>query len=210
MQHSTKSSRNSRYSLSNLWYYYKYYLLAALFLIVCILLACFWGSPSEPQAYTALLLNAQARSEDVSFPEEFAQAAGLEPEQGVPAFLTGFYMTQASVDGSMVTKQTIETRVASGDLDVALMQSQWFSMYEDVLFQDLRTCLSSDLLEQLEDRLYYVQPDIGEPYPIGIDVSDSTVLSQAYAYPDEPYWLGVCVNSENTELTEVLIRYLFS
>lgn len=210
MQHSSESSRSSRYSPANLWYYYKYHLLAALFLISCILLACFWGRGSEPQAYTALLLNAQPRSEEVSFPEDFTQAAGLGDEEGTPAFLTGFYMTQTSAEGSMMTKQTIETRVASGELDAVLMQSQWFSVYEDVLFQDLRTCLSSGLLEELADRLYYVQPDTGEPYPIGIDVSGSAVLSRAYAYPDEPYWLGVCVNSEHSELTEALIRYLFS
>lgn len=105
------------------------------------------------------------------------------------------------------------------------------------LFKDLREYLDEETLEKLEGKIYYVdgaildmlnapvgtnininslkypdpkKPELMEkPIPVAIDVSDRTVLQDAY-YRNEPVlYLGMVANTPRPTLVIDLIKYLF-
>ena len=107
--------------------------------------------------------------------------------------------------------QAFVAMVESGDLDVLVMGEEGLKgVGSSGRLLDLRDDRCSHLLEQYSDRIIYCDPYdteySGEPVPIGIDLSDSLLVTKYHLYEKECA-LGIGAYTKRPESVETFLRF---
>ncbi|MCH5270133.1 MAG: hypothetical protein J1E83_05235 [Lachnospiraceae bacterium] len=225
--------------LSYFWTYYKWYVLGgALALIVLIYLTVEIVTDKE-EALFGIVVNSSPLGEDHEFAAAFMEYAGMDPKKYEVSFNSALMLGDQMSMETVSTRELIMVYTATGDMDVAIMDTLAFETYcYTELFFDLSTILPADMFSSLEGRIYYrdnavakelnaawdanesteeiVIPDpfnpeaMKEPVPVGIDISDCTALTNAYYYSNKPVLLGLPVTSDRTDTAIKFIEFLFA
>ncbi len=72
---------------------------------------------------------------------------------------------------------------------------------------DLHAPICDDIRERWQDRLIWYQPEEGEAIPVGIDVSDSLLITRYHLYEDG-CGLGIGVESRNLDNVERFLSFI--
>ncbi|MCD8021841.1 MAG: hypothetical protein LUF30_02255 [Lachnospiraceae bacterium] len=98
--------------------------------------------------------------------------------------------------------------IAANQVDVSLMDQETFEQYAELqYYADLTEVLTEEQLEKWADRLIYIEDEEGVTAAYGIDLSDSSILTENYLYSDTVYG-GVIANSEHMELCGTFFEWL--
>lgn len=225
--------------LSYFWTYYKWYVLGgALALIVLIYLTVEIVTKKE-EALFGIVVNSSAMGTDEEFAASFMEYAGIDAAKYQVTFNSALMLTEQMSQDSVNTRELIMVYTATGDMDVAIMDTLAFETYSySEIFFDLSVVLPEEMLASLEGKIYYrdnvvarelnaawdanestediVFPDpfkpeeMEEPVPIGIDISDCAALQSAYYYPGKPVLLGIPATSDRTDTAIKFIEFLFA
>ena len=225
--------------LSYFWTYYKWYVLGGTLALIVAISFIVQIVTKKEEALFGIVVNASSYGKDREFASSFMEYAGIAPDKYEVTFHSALSLTEQMSQDAVNTRELIMVYTASGDMDVAIMDTLAFESYAySELFLDLSVVLSEELFSSLEGRIYYkdnatagefnaaldagestediVFPDpfkpedMKEPIPIGIDISDCEVLEDAYYYPNKPVLLGLPATSGRTNMAIKFIEFLFA
>lgn len=225
--------------LSYFWTYYKWYVLGGALALIVLIYVTVEIVTNKEEALFCIVVNSSPMDRDHEFAAEFMKYAGMDPNKYEvninSALMLGDQMSMDTVN----TRELIMVYTATGDMDVAIMDTLAFETYcYTELFFNLSTILPADMLSSLEGKIYYRDnavarelnaawdayesteditiPDpfkpemMKEPMPVGIDISDSAALQNAYYYPGKPVLLGLPATSDRTDTAIKFIEFLFA
>ncbi len=219
---------------SYFWTYYKWHVVALV--VVISLGASFVHSlvNKKELGFYAALINASDLEGDALL-QDFLQTYDLDARTYDYILDSSLFLDANGMsDASVATTQKLVVYLAAAQLDVMVTGQDVFSQYAYTdTFTDLRTLLTPRELEQLSDRLYYIDravvariaeaqermddsysPEIvtdpalmEEPVPVGVILSDDSPLNKAYAFSGTGAVLGIVVNTKNGETAVNFLRY---
>lgn len=177
-------------------------------IIVSVIIANFVNN--VPTYLTGAYVNIYHSDTAPETPSDYLDRTFLHEELGIPEDerLTMRCVTNMVLDlsgESVVAESTYNTitrldaMIPSGELDYFLMTSDLVKGLYDRYgepFLDLRTFLTAEELELYADRLHYTKDGI----PVGIDISDSTLLKDMYFSSDKTVcfvWFNFVKKTDN-------------
>ncbi|MDF2537878.1 MAG: hypothetical protein K0S76_899 [Herbinix sp.] len=192
--------------LSYLWEYYRVPALVttvSVLLVVYILYAVF--GPKTDTRFNAMFLQNTINEELLSeYKTDFAEHLKIDFEKEDIIFNSTFY----DID-SMWT--AINAQAAAGEIDVMIVpESRFLSIAQSGFFDKLSDQLPTDLYSSLTSHFYITDTaddEVKSAY--GIYLTD-TELFKNNAFNEDPYVLGIVVNSEHKENAVEFIRYLYN
>lgn len=226
--------------LNYFWTYYKWFVIVGVIVIILIVSGIRSYLDKKEFALYGVCLNAFPLYEEIDpLAAGFEEFAVINTDKYNVSFNSTLTLTDQMDQNGVNATQFITVYIAAKDLDVAVMDPIRFSKYAyQETYLDLRELLDADMLENLSDKLYYVDksvideinalvsksesiddveiPDpfkpeqMKEPIPVGINLNEAEKFTSAYYYDNNEAYLGVIVNTENREMALKLIQYLFS
>ena len=205
-----------------LWEYYRWPAFWVLFAVGCLFSFVWSMTHQKDVAMYALLLNSRPYPTSDAYVAEFAEQAEIDLGEYDMEFNTSLIIGETLDEDAITASQYILTHIASGQLDVAVMDTRNFSGYAEILFQDLRLYLSETELQEFEGRIVYCPADgsdadlydlrdpqsMPDPMPIGIDLSSSEGFHEAFYYADGDAIAGICINALNAENGAKFLQYI--
>lgn len=210
-----------------IWDYYQWPIIITVFLVVSIIATAISLRNEKEIVLSGYLFDSYySVDQDEPF-VDFADAAELDKEKYAPEFLTNLTLYGMYAEIS----QQFYATVAAGQTDFAASNSQTFLRLSYDCFKyfcDLRDILTPQQLEQLSDRLFYVDaymldkldgqgtillPDhdkpetMKDPVPIGIDIRDGRGVDVLYL-GDEPVFMAILNNAPHLDMTLRFLDYL--
>ena len=199
-------------------YFWEYYRVATLIVIV---VAVFVGNliytiaTAKDNAFYAVFVNGYTDMDTEEYMAGFDEYAQIDTKHYSTTLEANFTLNQDSTDTYTVANiQKFAAQVAAQELDVMVADGDTFRQYADNGYLGgLNEFLSEETLSKYEDRLIYIDipdDDIDEEVPVGIEISDCTLLqeTQAYAGQDEVYF-GILVNTEHADNAAKFLEYIF-
>ncbi len=140
------------------WEYYKIHTLVAVCAIILIATLVHDIKDSKPYGFYAVAINSTASAAQDILEKEFAEYSGINTtEFDCYIDTTQSYNLQMIDELTIATSQKIMANMAASELDVMVADSTVFTHYANQeTFLDLRTVLSASELDELSDRLVYV------------------------------------------------------
>lgn len=205
--------------LEHIWEYYKYYILAAFFVLFLILLTA--SDLTAPKAQLdALLLNSDAEESAAVGFEEFFTEYGYEYYDGAVALNTtlGFYSEDElsrAEDVAAYRQENSEkelilsAQVAAGNTELLFGTEEHFLFIaEQGLLTDLRTILSDELLDRYADALIYTdEGGTVERYPCAVALENNAWLAENGYYSAECMF-GVMYLADNRSMAADFAEFL--
>lgn len=210
-----------------LWEYYRWLILVITILI--IFLTTFIGIQltKKTDAFSAFVINGYQHNQSDELISRFADFAQIDTNKSqisIECILIG----EDNQADSYAVAQTIAALAASARLDTVIMDTTLFSAYaHEGIFFNLEDCLTSEQIDALSGKLYYVEKEQGQglqshgdliiskdpnnfssPIPIGIDISDSKRFSDTFLYPNNDFCLGIVSSSNHIDNSVKFIEYL--
>lgn len=225
--------------LSYFWTYYKWHVIGGAIAVFAIFMTVKGILTKTEDVLYGVILNGSSRSfEEDILADAFEEYLQLDTKEYSVSFNSTLHMADTLDPFGMEAQQFIMVYSAGNDLDIATMDFPRFQKYAyESFYVDLTTCLSSEMLDKLSDKLYYVDlavlqkinnlqdnnqsvegaelPDpkkpeeMEQPVPVGIDVSGCSRFTDAYRYEEGPVYLGVIITSERKDMAVKFIEYLF-
>lgn len=205
-----------RQKLGYIWDYYHLWIIG----LVCLI--CF-GAFVIHQARTALkdhwfYLTITNTREDVGTNSDFWKGyvgySGYDITQKMVEFNDEIYFDYSKnrAAGNKYYEVFVAT-VDSGVLDAVTMEpAELSSLGESGRLMDLQDERCKTIYEKYKDRLIYSIPYdkeySTEPVPVGIDISDSILMSEYHIYADGCA-LGIGAQSSNIEAVEKFLDYIY-
>ena len=225
--------------LGYFWTYYKWFVICGIIAVIVIVTTVRSFINKKDYALYGVMLNGFLLSKEDTLASGFEEYAGIDQSQYTVSFNSTLSMSDNMDQNGVSASQFIMVYIAARYLDVAVLDPPRFAKYATSnTYMDLRELLDDKMLEQLSDKLYYVDnavlqeidaledttgsiedveiPDpskpenMKDPIPIGINISECKKFTDAYAYNSDEVYLGVVVNTKNRDLCLKLIQYLFS
>jgi hypothetical protein len=201
-----------------IWQYYKLWIIGAAALAVFLVFACyrFFFVPRE-NWFFAVITNTYAEvGEGSELWRGYVDFSGYDTTKKKVVFNNNVFFDPTRQEG-FVGNSYYESFVAfadSGDLDVVVMEKpQLEALGASGWLLDWNREECDRLREQYGDRLIYTQPYdeeySTEPVPIGIDVSDSILMTRFHIYAGESCAVGINAKSQHPEAVEQFLHYIF-
>lgn len=222
------------------WEYYKIPFLCVLLAIVLLVQGIITFNTQRETVYSAVMLNCRLGVEEEDFLSGFYAYAGIDEETQLAAFYTDMSIMEGRSQKNANTLQRIMAGIAIRDTDFIAGPPDAFhqcAYNTGNMLMDLRKFLDAETLEQLSDRLYYIdgaiikllnapigehvepslikypdplKPELMEdPIPVGIDISDRKTFVEAYYMANTKVFIGFVPNSQRQDLNHKLVDYLF-
>lgn len=200
-----------------LWYLWDYYRLwiaggVALLLVVGFLVGNYIRANRESYVYLLYVNTFADIGEHSAFWEGYVDFCGADPAQVNITFDTENYydMTKGSVTGNHYYEKTV-VLIDSGTMDGIVMETENLArLGESGRLIDLQDERTRALAEEYADRLITVthteEDGQQREIPVGIDISDSTLVTQENAYVDCA--LGIAAGATHIEAVEQFLEYV--
>ena len=212
------SGRTPRERWAYIWEYYKLWIIGALALVWFLAFAGYhWFFAPRENWFFAVFANTYAESaeEGGELWQDFVDYAGYDTRKKRVSFNNSIYFDLTQ--GGSYANTYYESFVAfaeSGDLDVVTMEEpQLVALGASGRLLDLNREECAALREAYGDRLVYAQP-YDEEYsteqvPVGIDVSDSLLMTKYHIYSAESCVLGIGAQTGHLEAVETFLQFIF-
>ncbi len=197
-----------------IWNYYKIEIIVffgLIFLIVYFSVNISQGR--KDQLFFALFANTNVSLNDSSeLHEDFAEYVGMDPKTEKIDFNSNSYFNPETT-GYNEYYSAFVAYVDSGELDVVVMEVEDIeSLGTQGRLLDLsNTELAGDIAEKYADRLLYATPIdeeySTEPIPIGLDISDSILMTEYGIYPDDCA-IGISAETSRLDMVETFLDYI--
>ena len=144
--------------------------------------------------------------------KDFTQTAGYDLSEKKVEFNNESYFdyTKNQAKGNAYYNAFV-TLVDAGELDMITMEPQSLTaLGQSNRLLDLNDERAASIKAKYADRFLYYTPvdeEGGEPIPVGIDVSDSILVSEYHVYPDRCA-IGIGSLSDNIKEAEDFIDYI--
>lgn len=197
--------------LVHFWTYYKWWVIIPVLVIGIIFsLVSSYLKASRKAYLNIILVNARYESSDIVF-EDFKQAVGKE------LIIDSTYhapTNEDSIDLSqdmIASMQKTVSMITGGVVDVVITNSRAIKEYGENGVRDLRTVLSAEQLEKLEQKevLFYLDFANESHVPAAIDITGMDRFEPAYNGNDEKHYLFLSAYSDKTEEEKRLLEFLF-
>ena len=195
-----------------IWEYYKFHIAAvigAIFLIY-IIGTSIYNSTKETMVYCAVVNNYSEELNTDAFTVDFHDAMGYSKKQEVN--VESLY---ATYDGNaselvMATLAKLSALVAAQELDVMIADAENIDHYEAMDgFGNLEEILPAELLDQVQDLIYYSTASDGSRIPVAIDIS-GTAFAQNNGITLKPAYFSILVNTKRMDHVLELLRYILT
>lgn len=225
--------------LAYFWNYYKWFVLGGIFILIVGLMIYKDFSEKKEDALYGIIVNGYSLSDEEPLAAAFEEYAGIDTTKYSVSFNSSLHINETMDESGIMSGEFITVYMAAGDLDVAAMNPENFQKYAYAEgFLNLADYLDASLLEQLSDRLYYMDyalvkevdrlneqnlsmdslvfPDpkkpeeMAEPIPVGIDLTDCTKFTDAYYYEEKTAYLGMVATSKSPDMAVKFIEFLFA
>ena len=172
--------------LEYFWNYYKWHTIGTI--VGVILLFTLVGDMvnNKETVFSGILVNTYPRYEETdAFDAAIAEVLEIDTGKYQVKFDYNFYMSEVFDNNSYQTTQMLMVHTAAGDVDVMSMDTYNFNKYGyNSYYADLRLYLSTEQLEALHDRIFYVDATLAaEIEEASINNSYDTAEP---AYPENP------------------------
>ncbi len=210
------ADKDTRGKIDYIWRYYKLwitgFLCAAAFLIY--LFVHFLFTPQENWFYGVFANTYADVGEHSALWDGFVEYAELDVKKKNVVFNHSCYFDPASKKYNQYYSAFV-AYVDSGTMDIVTMETEDLKILgERGRLMDLsNTELAGSLAEKYADRLIYALPDdkeySTEPIPIGIDLSDTMLVTEYHIYEDSCA-LGVSSLAPHLDQIEAFLEYVLS
>lgn len=200
-----------------IWDYYRIQIIAA----VLILAACAGILPSalakheDPDLTIAIVNNTMNVDQGTDFYDEFTSFADDRGVEGTWQFDSGYFFDLSEEsDFTNSYYQKLVARIESGELDgMILDRANLEGIARGGRVLDLSDESVREVMNQYGDRAVWYTDENGEKIPVGIDVSDSPVISRCLDYETAEAGGGTAVfafsaQPANLENAEIFLGYL--
>lgn len=202
-----------RQKLGYLWDYYKRFL----YLLIIIILATFYLFDVLHQRSSEIVLQGFFSNDDWNFfdadriTEDFSQYLDLGPKQRV-VFDDSLYVELDSGSEYVVASQgKIAGYIAAKELDFLITTPELTRHYSSIIpLMDLETFIPNDLLNSINDYIYYVDGIDQIKRAYAIDLSQSRFMKNANPKGDHPYYLIIPSNAPASKELFSFIKYAFN
>lgn len=199
-----------------IWQYYRLWIIGIVFLAGFggFLLARFLTTPATVSFYLTLANTRQDAGNGSALWNGYVSYAALDLREGQVVFNSDAYFDYARDQGRGNTYYSLFTGlVDAGVLDAVTMGPEALeALGATGRLLDLNRDGCEALRQAYADRLLYAQPLNAEysetPVPIGIDVSDSILVTKYHLYTDGCA-LGLGANTGRIEAVEAFLDYIF-
>lgn len=199
---------------SYLWDYYRYHALITIAVIAFIsyMIYSFIKPNIETKLYVAIVNNTIESLILEEYEEKMTEYLELNQEIERVSINHQFYFN-GSPDYTVNIRQAFAAYIAAADIDVIIAPLSEFSNYVEYgYFTPLTDQLPTDLYSALTDSFYLSDTD-DNPRVVayGLYLSDTKLFKEYSFYTeDDPYLIGIVINSTNKENSVEFIRYLFN
>jgi len=201
--------------LQYIWEYYHLWIIGigfAVFMIIYLIwhfttgIGENWISVAFPNAMTDM-------GNGSPFWEEYVEASGYDIREKNVDFNSSLYFDPTTLSGTANNYyQAFVAMIEAGTLDaVTLPRPQMEALGQSGRLLDLSSDETAGLFRKYEDRLVYSLPIdeeySTEPVPVGIDVSDSILMTQYHIY-DDSCVLGISEYSSHIDAVEEFLSWI--
>lgn len=199
-----------------IWQYYWIFILGfigAVWFIVFFINRLMAGAP-QYWIYAVFANSTAAAGNDSRIWRDFAEYSGYDTKEKRIEFSTNMYFDYngGRIKGTEYYNSFIAL-TETGTLDLITMSPEQLAPLGQsgrLLNWDLDEC--SALREKYADRLIWYEPpegaEISEPFPVGIDISDSLLVTKYSVYPEKAA-LGIGSGSTRPEAVELFLKFIF-
>lgn len=199
-----------------LWYIWEYYKFHIIGLVILIgvgssIISTVYKNSFETALYCVVINNRTSETgNDEELIKHLEEYMGLTEKQQVSWDSSMFVSYgEAASEFSYATMAKISALVAAQDLDVMISDEENFLHYASMnAFMNLEQLLPADLYEKIKDRAYYAKDESGQSFIYGINLEGTTFAKEANLALDPPI-LGILSNSNRTDNSLLLLRYIF-
>ncbi len=171
--------------ISYFWTYYKWYALGGAIALIAVISVAVTIITHKEEALFGIVVNTSTIGEEKAFSSGFMEYAGIDPDQYEVTFNSALILTEMMSPDAVSTRELIMVYTASGDMDVAIMDTLAFETYAySELFFDLRSILPADMLSSLDGRIYYRDEAIAERLRDEDSPADGTDTEEEIVFPD--------------------------
>lgn len=213
-----------------IWDYYKWPILITVFLIISVIGTAISLSNEKEIVLSGFLVDSYYSTDQDEPFVQFPSYAQLNTDEVAVDFLTNITLYGIYTE----TAQQLFSTIAAGQTDFVASAPETFlrlSYDSFKYFYDLREILTAQQLEQLSDRLFYVDasmleqlnlqegtiqlpdPDkpetMKDPVPIGINIRGGRGVDSLYL-GEAPVYLAIVNNAPHLDMTRSFLDYLFS
>jgi len=171
--------------------YYKW------FVIVGILIIIFAGSfiyqmvTQKDRAFYAALLNVYELEPAETYPEKFAEYAGIDPNEYDVFFDTSMHMDSSNLaavdENTMATTQKLMVYIAASEIDALIAGESTMNSYAyNETFYDLGSVLSEEQFKKYEPYFYYMDKAVADARNEAEATGDDYVNVPDYPSPRNP------------------------
>ena len=238
-QHQSMKDKPRKERWAYFWDYYKWHTIIAILILAVLIQGAIGFVNRKDVVFSGILLNCKVSPSDDAFLQGFYEAAGIDAEKQEAAFYTDIILTNKRTKNDNTAIQRIIAGIAAKDTDFVVGPTESFQICAyntNRLFVDLRKVLDPETLEELSDKLYYIDnavmkelsvpvgetaktdikyPDpfkpetMKEPIPVGIDVSKCKSLQSTYYLSNTKLYLGIATSTARQDTVKAFIDYLF-
>lgn len=170
--------------LSYFVYYYKWYVIAAVLILLAVISLAVHFANQKETAFYACLLNAAPGENAEQYIQSFTEYAGIDTDAYETDFDTSIIIseTQGNPETLAAASQQLMIYIAAGNLDVMLTDTNSIRHYANAdLFYDLRDFLTPEQLKLYEPYFYYVDWSVVQELKQSMPDSENDFIP---AYPD--------------------------
>lgn len=214
--------------LGYIYDYYKWHIFITVFLVVSVIATAISIANEKEIVLSGYLFDSYYDIEQDEPFVDFPSYAGLDTDKETVEFLANIQLYGMYAE----TSQQFYATVAAGHTDFAVFNPQSFLRFSYETFSylyDLREILTPQQLEQLSDRLFYVDasmidqldrfegtirvPDhdkpetMKDPVPVGINIRGGRGVDAHYL-GDEPVFISFVNNAPHMDMIMEFLRYL--
>ncbi len=188
----------------------------------------------KENAFAGVFTNSIIDPDQQGFLQDYYGYTGLDTEKQEARFYTNFLLKGDASKADNENFYGIWGKITNNEIDFIAGQSESFSAIAynpNAFLMDLRQYLDAETLARYSDRLYYIdgevfrnlkdarpenypdprKPELMEdPIPVGIDISDSAMLSGRIYNADAETYIGVTSNAKQPEKFMEFLDFLWS
>lgn len=203
---------NTKQKLRYLWDYYRYYL----YILILIVLVIFYIADALNQRSREIVLQGFFSNDDYNLfdadaiAKDFSQYLDLGPKQRV-VFDDSLYVDLDSSSEYVVASQgKISGYIAAKELDFIVTTPALVQHYSThIPLMDLEVFLPKDLLNDINNYIYYVDGMDQVKKAYAIDLSRSRFMKNVNDKGDNPYYLIIPSNVAASKELFIFIKYAF-
>ena len=181
--------------LGYFWYYYKVHTIVGIIIAAFLFVLIRDITNSKDYAFYGTYFNAEQTFSAEEQMAAFAEYAGLDTEN-YDVYLDSdmYYSLSDMSETSLAASQKFTAMIYSADVDVVVADEEIFTNYAlNETFYDLRNVLPDDLMEQYQDKFFYIDEAAIEAYnnenaylEAGDDTAYYNEIAESLQNPQDP------------------------